>query len=42
MLGDGSSSAGSRLLQRMIEEVRNLKTGSTDQAASLLGGMEQE
>lgn len=32
MLGDGSSEAGSRILQQMIEEIRVAKTSSKKQA----------
>ena len=35
MLGDGSSDAGSKKLYAMMDDVRNQKTGTTEQAAMI-------
>jgi len=38
MLGDGSSEAGARMLQMMVDEVRSMKQGgSTEQQPSIMG-----
>lgn len=39
MLGDGSSEAGARILQEMVEEVRMAKQGNTEQAGSIMDQM---
>lgn len=36
MLGDGSSEAGARVLQQLIEDVRMSKQGSVEQANSIM------
>ena len=38
MLGDGSSEAGARMLQQLVDEIRSMKQGgSTEQAPSVMG-----
>jgi len=35
MLGDGNTKAGSKVLQKLIEDIRSKKTGKTTQAAPM-------